>query len=46
MDKELAIGLVESWNGKDYRFMFEGGIYTEDDVCEAQEYLESINYKL
>lgn len=45
-DKQTAIGIVENWNGKDYRFAFEGEIYTEDDVNEAQEYLESINYKI
>lgn len=43
MTKQLAQDLVENWNGEDFRFIFEGEIYTEDDVNEAYEFLESLN---
>ena len=40
MTRELAQDLIENWNGEDRRFIFEGEIYTEDDVNEAYEFLE------
>jgi len=43
MNKELAQDLIDNWDGKDRRFIFEGEIYTEDDVNEAMEFLESLN---
>ena len=41
MTPEHAKDLIENWNGEDARFLFEGEIYTEDDVNEAFEYLEN-----
>jgi len=43
MNKQLAQDLIENWNGEDYRFLFQGEIYTEDDVDEAQDYLKNLN---
>ncbi len=42
MNKKLAQDLIENWNGEDFRFTFEGEIYTEDDVNEAMELLEQL----
>jgi len=43
MNKERAKLIIESWNGEDARFLYEGEILTEDDVHYAQEYLD--NYR-
>jgi hypothetical protein len=40
MTLEHAKNLVENWNGEDTTFLFEGEIYTENDVNEAFELLE------
>lgn len=31
---------ISNWNEKDDQFIFEGSIYTEDDVHKAEEALE------
>ena len=43
MNKEFAELLVSSWNGSDSYFLCDGGVYSEDCVQEAQEYLDNLN---
>ena len=45
MNKELALGLLNEWNGEDTYFLYDGAIYTEDDVHHAEEYLEQLKQK-
>ena len=42
MRKEYLERFVGSWNGEDNEFIFEGDIYTEDDVHEAEDELAEI----
>lgn len=35
-------GIHGSWNGEDDRFLFEGDVYTEDDVQHADEILKKV----
>ena len=41
--QEQLEDFIAAWNGEDEEFVYEGDVYTEDDVHEAEEELEKLN---
>lgn len=40
MTLQEAYEITENWNGEDSKFLYEGAIYTEEDVWEAVDLIE------